>query len=103
MSDILTPYGNKPMVTPMSRLAKKHGIKLVVDNTSATPYHQNPLDFGASESLICVPYLTTMLYMPPGRRTTFGVKENTVRFSVSIEPVKIIVDDNEQGLHSLKL
>ncbi|MBN1603180.1 MAG: aminotransferase class I/II-fold pyridoxal phosphate-dependent enzyme [Chitinispirillaceae bacterium] len=57
------------------------------------------VSLGATESLICVPYLTTMLYMPPERRTSFGVKENTVRFSVGIEPVETIVDDLEQGLH----
>lgn len=28
-------------------IAKKHGIKVVVDNTFATPYLQNPLDLGA--------------------------------------------------------
>jgi len=60
------------------------------------------VSLGATESLICVPYLTTMLYMPPERRTSFGVKDNTVRFSVGIEPVESIIDDLELGLHSLK-
>lgn len=27
-------------------LAKEHGIKVVIDNTFATPYHQNPLELG---------------------------------------------------------
>lgn len=27
-------------------IAKKHDIKVVIDNTFATPYHQNPLDLG---------------------------------------------------------
>lgn len=56
------------------------------------------VSLGSTESLICIPYLTTMLYMPPQRRTTFGVKENTVRLSVGIEPVEQIVDDLEQAL-----
>ena len=30
-----------------AKLAKKHGLILVVDNTFATPYLQNPLDLGA--------------------------------------------------------
>jgi len=59
------------------------------------------VSLGATESLICVPYLTTMLYMPPERRTTFGVKENTVRFSVGIEAVETLVDDLEQALRNL--
>ena len=28
------------------------------------------VSLGATESLICIPFLTTMLYMPPERRTT---------------------------------
>ncbi len=30
----------------ISAFAKKHGIKTVIDNTWATPYFQNPIDFG---------------------------------------------------------
>jgi cystathionine beta-lyase/cystathionine gamma-synthase len=59
------------------------------------------VSLGATESLICIPYLTTMLYMPPDRRTTFGVGKNTVRFSVGIEPVEILVGDLEQALRML--
>jgi cystathionine beta-lyase/cystathionine gamma-synthase len=59
-------------------------------------YHA--VSLGATESLICIPYLTTMLYMPPERRTTFGVKENTIRLSVGIEPVEKLVEDLEQAL-----
>jgi cystathionine beta-lyase/cystathionine gamma-synthase len=56
------------------------------------------VSLGSTESLICVPYLTTMLYMPPERRTSFGVGENTVRLSVGIEPVERLVDDLTQAL-----
>jgi cystathionine beta-lyase/cystathionine gamma-synthase len=56
------------------------------------------VSLGATESLICIPYLTTMLYMPPERRTTFGVKENTVRLSVGIEPVETLIEDLTQAL-----
>lgn len=34
-------------IAAISKLAKKHGVKTVVDNTFATPYFQNPLDLGA--------------------------------------------------------
>lgn len=30
----------------ISAFARKHGIKTIIDNTWATPYFQNPLDFG---------------------------------------------------------
>ncbi len=56
------------------------------------------VSLGATESLICIPYLTTMLYLPPERRTTFGVAENTVRLSVGIEPAAEILNDLKQAL-----
>lgn len=60
------------------------------------------VSLGATESLICIPYLTTMLYLPPERRTTFGVQANTVRLSLGIEPVDDIIRDLEQGLQEVK-
>ncbi len=62
-------------------------------------YHA--VSLGATESLICIPYLTTMLYLPPERRTVFGVKENTVRLSIGIEPPERLVEDIEQALASV--
>ncbi|MFW6107213.1 MAG: trans-sulfuration enzyme family protein [bacterium] len=56
------------------------------------------VSLGATESLICVPYLTTMLYLPEERRTTFGVRPNTVRLSAGIEPAERLVADLEQAL-----
>jgi O-acetylhomoserine (thiol)-lyase len=32
---------------PLSEIAHKHGLPLIVDNTIATPYLQNPFEFGA--------------------------------------------------------
>jgi cystathionine beta-lyase/cystathionine gamma-synthase len=61
-----------------------------------TIYHA--VSLGATESLICIPYLTTMLYLPPERRTTFGVRKNTVRLSVGIEPPQKLVKDIKQAL-----
>jgi cystathionine beta-lyase/cystathionine gamma-synthase len=59
-------------------------------------YHA--VSLGATESLICIPYLTTMLYMPPERRTSFGVRENTVRLSAGIEKTEILLEDVDQAL-----
>jgi cystathionine beta-lyase/cystathionine gamma-synthase len=56
------------------------------------------VSLGATESLICLPFLTTMLYMPPERRTVFGVNKNTVRLSVGIEPPEQLVADLKQAL-----
>lgn len=56
------------------------------------------VSLGATESLICIPYLTTMLYLPPERRTAFGVRKNTVRLSVGIEPPERLVIDLKQAL-----
>ena len=59
------------------------------------------VSLGSTESLICIPCLTIMLYLPPERRTTFGVKPNTVRLSVGIEPVKQILEDLDQALNAV--
>jgi cystathionine beta-lyase/cystathionine gamma-synthase len=59
-------------------------------------YHA--VSLGATESLVCIPYLTTMLYMPAERRTTFGVRPNTVRLSVGIEDRESLLKDIEQAL-----
>jgi len=59
------------------------------------------VSLGSTESLICIPYLTTMLYLPAERRTTFGVKPNTVRLSVGIEPVEQILEDLNQALNAV--
>ena len=68
-------------------------------NGLRTIYHA--VSLGATESLICVPYLTTMLYLPPEKRTVFGVRENTVRLSVGIEPPERLVEDVDQALASV--
>jgi cystathionine gamma-lyase/homocysteine desulfhydrase len=62
-------------------------------------YHA--VSLGATESLICIPFLTTMLYMPPERRTGFGVHLNTVRFSAGIEPTDLLIDDIRQALDAV--
>lgn len=41
------PMMNIIDIKAAAAVAKKHGIKLVVDNTFASPYLQNPLDLGA--------------------------------------------------------
>jgi len=63
-------------------------------------YHAVSLE--ATESLICVPYLTTLLYMPPERRTVFGVRPNTVRLSAGIEKTEILLEDLGQALDKLE-
>ena len=68
-------------------------------NGLRTIYHA--VSLGATESLICIPYLTTMLYLPPEKRTIFGVRENTVRLSVGIEPPDRLVEDIDQALASV--
>jgi len=68
-------------------------------NALKTIYHA--VSLGATETLICIPYLTTMLYLPPERRTIFGVKENTVRLSAGIEKPEILIEDLKQALETI--
>lgn len=62
-------------------------------------YHA--VSLGATETLVCIPYLTTMLYMPSDRRTTFGVRPNTLRLSAGIEDAAVLLHDVEQALSKL--
>ena len=59
------------------------------------------VSLGATETLVCIPYLTTMLYLPEERRTSFGVKLNTIRLSAGIEPEDKLLSDLEQALSSI--
>lgn len=65
-------------------------------NALQTVYHA--VSLGATETLVCIPYLTTMLYMPEERRSTFGVERNTVRLSAGIEDADVLLRDMEQAL-----
>jgi len=62
-------------------------------------YHA--VSLGATETLICIPYLTTMLYLPEERRTSFGVNLNTVRLSAGIEDIDLLINDIEQALKTI--
>lgn len=59
-------------------------------------YHA--VSLGCTETLVCLPVLTTMLYLPEERRTTFGVKPNTVRLSAGIGNTEELIDDLKQAL-----
>lgn len=41
------PMMNVTDISQLARIAKKHGLLLIVDNTFLSPYFQNPLDLGA--------------------------------------------------------
>lgn len=62
-------------------------------------YHA--VSLGSTESLICIPYLTTMLYMPEERRIGFGVEPNTVRLSIGIEPIETLIADLTMALATI--
>jgi cystathionine beta-lyase/cystathionine gamma-synthase len=59
---------------------------------------KHAVSLGCTESLVCIPVLTTMLYMPVERRLSFGVKDNTVRMSVGIEDSDILIEDIKNAL-----
>jgi len=59
-------------------------------------YHA--VSLGCTETLVCLPYLTTMLYLPEERRTIFGVRKNTVRLSAGIDQTDFLINDLKQAL-----
>ena len=60
------PLGNVVDIENLSKIAHKHGIPLIVDNTVPTPYLCKPIDFGAD---IVVHSLTKYI---GGHGTTVG-------------------------------
>ena len=62
-------------------------------------YHA--VSLGATETLACIPFLTTMLYLPEERRLSFGVKKNTVRLSAGIEDPEVLIADLKQALDKI--
>jgi cystathionine gamma-lyase / homocysteine desulfhydrase len=56
------------------------------------------VSLGSTETLICIPYLTTMLYLPEERRLSFGVQKNTIRLSAGIEDPSKLIEDLKQAL-----
>ena len=69
---------------------------------SALKTIRHAVSLGSTESLICIPFLTTMLYMPPERRTAFGGRPNSVRLSVGVEPVDDLLADLDQALARMR-
>jgi len=62
---------------------------------------RHAVSLGCTESLVCLPVLTTMLYMPLERRLGFGIKENTVRMSCGIEDTDVLIGDITQSLKTI--
>ncbi|MCK4797858.1 MAG: aminotransferase class I/II-fold pyridoxal phosphate-dependent enzyme, partial [Spirochaetes bacterium] len=73
---------------------QEHAKKFI--NELKLIYHA--VSLGSTESLICIPYLTTMLYLPPEQRTMFGVNLNTVRLSAGIEHTDKLIEDLKSAL-----
>jgi len=59
-------------------------------------YHA--VSLGCTETLVCIPVLSTMLYLPEERRLSFGVNANTVRISAGIEATDLLLADLKQAL-----
>jgi O-acetylhomoserine (thiol)-lyase len=84
------PAGNVCDIEQLARIAHKHGIPLIVDNTVATPLLLKPIDYGAD---IVVHSLTKFM---GGHGTTLGGiiidggkfpwKEHRVRFPMFSQP-----------------
>lgn len=47
IESVTNPFATVPDMEKIAEVAHRHGIPLIVDNTTATPYLMNPFDFGA--------------------------------------------------------
>lgn len=59
-------------------------------------YHA--VSLGCTETLVCLPVLSTMLYLPEKRRVSFGVRPNTVRLAAGIGDTNELIGDLKQAL-----
>jgi cystathionine beta-lyase/cystathionine gamma-synthase len=62
---------------------------------------KHAVSLGCTETLVCLPVLTTMLYLPPERRVSFGVKTHTIRLSAGIEEPNDLLADLKQALDKI--
>lgn len=78
------PLGNIIDLEMFAKIAHKHGIPLIVDNTVATPYICRPIDFGAD---IVIHSLTK--YIEGHGATIGGIIVDSGKFDWTKEPKKI--------------
>src|SRR5204863_115613 len=102
-------------------LAHRRNLRLVVDNTFASPYVQRPIEFGADivthsttkylnghsdsvggvETLISHPATMTHASVPDERRAALGISDGLVRISAGIEDIEDLKEDLAQALDTV--
>ena len=91
------PLGNIIDLEMFSKIAHKHGIPLIVDNTVATPYICRPIDFGAD---IVIHSLTK--YIDGHGATIGGIIVDSGKFDWTKEPNKFpMLNEPDPSYHGI--
>ena len=91
------PLGNIIDLEMFAKIAHKHGIPLIVDNTVATPYICRPIDFGAD---IVIHSLTK--YIDGHGATIGGIIVDSGKFDWTKEPKKFpILNEPDPSYHGI--
>ncbi|WP_209425206.1 O-acetylhomoserine aminocarboxypropyltransferase/cysteine synthase family protein [Pararhodobacter sp. SW119] len=94
---IANPGGYVTDIPAMAKIADKHGIPLIVDNTSATPYLCRPIEMGAT---LVVHSLTK--YMTGNGTVTGGALVDSGKFDWSASDKFPSLSAPEPAYHGLK-
>jgi len=91
------PLGNIIDLEMFAKIAHKHGIPLIVDNTVATPYICRPIDFGAD---ILIHSLTK--YIDGHGATIGGIIVDSGKFDWTKEPKKFpMLNEPDPSYHGI--
>jgi len=91
------PLGNIIDLEMFAKIAHKHGIPLIVDNTVATPYICRPIDFGAD---IVIHSLTK--YIDGHGATIGGIIVDSGKFDWTKEPKKFpMLNEPDPSYHGI--
>lgn len=105
-------------IAAVAEIAHRHGAKVFVDNTFATPYNTRPLELGAdvvihsltkymgghgdilgdTETLVEQAAAMTHTMIPREAREAAGITDGMIRMSVGLEDPDDIIADLDQAL-----
>lgn len=107
-------------IAAVAEIAHRHGVKVFVDNTFATPYNTRPLELGAdvvihsltkymgghgdilgdTETLVEQAAAMTHTMIPREAREAAGITDGMIRMSVGLEDPDDIIADLQQAFEA---
>jgi cystathionine beta-lyase/cystathionine gamma-synthase len=76
----------------------KGGYDMAIKFVESVKLCYNAVSLGGTETLVCIPYLTSHADMTDEEKNKLGLKKNLIRISVGLEDVRDIIADLKQAL-----